>query len=214
MRVITDDVKFRQNVEASFSMITNKNKRKNIEVGIYNFSIKEAGNKNLIKKWNNKLFVEIYINRWRSLYINFNNNKKLINKINRGKITTDAIANYTHQELNPDLWKQLIADKIERDKNKYDKRINLSSEFYCHKCKNNNCSYYQLQTRSADEPTTIFVIKLTSWNFKKSQIVWKLRSLLQTMLLRLTKSNFIGLEIFLHPIASLITQRLEELAVL
>ena len=157
MRVITDDAKFRQNVEASFSMITNKNKRKNIEVGIYNFSIKEAGNKNLIKKWNNKLFVEIYVNRWRSLYINFNNNKKLINKINRGKITTDAIANYTHQELNPDLWKQLIADKIERDKNKYDKKINLSSEFYCHKCKNNNCSYYQLQTRSADEPMTTFV---------------------------------------------------------
>ena len=56
-----------------------------------------------------------------------------------------------------DLWKQLIADKIERDKNKYDKKINLSSEFYCHKCKNNNCSYYQLQTRSADEPMTTFV---------------------------------------------------------
>ena len=33
------------------------------------------------------------------------------------------------------------------------------------------------------------------------------------MLLRLTKSNSIGLEIFLHPIALLITQRLEGLAV-
>ena len=27
----------------------------------------------------------------------------------------------------------------------------------CNKCKSNNCSYYQLQTRSADEPMTTFV---------------------------------------------------------
>lgn len=157
MRVITDSVKFRSNVVHTFHMIKNVNKRKNIEVGIYNFTIKEATNKSLIKKWNNKLFVEIYMNRWRSLFTNFKNNKKLVNGVNRGKISTDAIANYTHQELNPDLWKQLIEDKIERDKNKYDKKLNLSSEFYCNKCKNNNCSYYQLQTRSADEPMTTFV---------------------------------------------------------
>jgi DNA-directed RNA polymerase subunit M/transcription elongation factor TFIIS len=157
MRVITDDVKFRKQVEDSFSMITNDTKRKNIEKGIYNYTVKEANNKNLIKKWNNKLFVLIYINRWRSLYINFNNNTKLINKINRGKIKIESLANLTHQELNPELWKTIIQDKIERDKNKYDKTLNLSSEFYCHKCKNNNCSYYQLQTRSADEPMTTFV---------------------------------------------------------
>tara|TARA_Y100000389_G_scaffold199897_1_gene239217 strand:+ start:625 stop:1131 length:507 start_codon:yes stop_codon:yes gene_type:complete len=157
MRVITDDVKFRKQVEDSFSMITNDTKRKNIEKGIYNYTVKEANNKNLIKKWNNKLFVLIYMNRWRSLYINFNNNTKLINKINRGKIKTESLANLTHQEMNPELWKTIIQDKIERDKNKYDKTLNLSSEFYCHKCKNNNCSYYQLQTRSADEPMTTFV---------------------------------------------------------
>lgn len=157
MRVITDDVKFRKKVEDSFCMITNNTKRKNIEKGIYNYTVKEANNKNLIKKWNNKLFVLIYINRWRSLYINFSNNTKLINKINRGKIKTESLANLTHQEMNPELWKTIIQDKIERDKNKYDKTLNLSSEFYCHKCKNNNCSYYQLQTRSADEPMTTFV---------------------------------------------------------
>ena len=49
MRVITDDVKFRKQVEDSFSMITNDTKRKNIEKGIYNYTVKEANNKNLIK---------------------------------------------------------------------------------------------------------------------------------------------------------------------
>ena len=50
MRVITDSVKFRSNVVHTFHMIKNVNKRKNIEVGIYNFTIKEATNKSLIKK--------------------------------------------------------------------------------------------------------------------------------------------------------------------
>lgn len=157
MRTITDDIKFRKSVNDTFSMILGDKQRINIEKGIYNYAIKEANSKQLIKKWNNKLFVQIYINRWRTLYINFKNNEELVEKINNGSISTSLIANYTHQELNPDLWKQLIMDKIERDKNKYDKTINLSSEFYCNKCKNNNCSYYQLQTRSADEPMTTFV---------------------------------------------------------
>ena len=29
--------------------------------------------------------------------------------------------------------------------------------FRCHKCKKRECTYYQLQTRSADEPMTTFV---------------------------------------------------------
>ena len=33
----------------------------------------------------------------------------------------------------------------------------VSSEFTCRKCKSNDCSYYQMQTRSADEPMTTFI---------------------------------------------------------
>jgi len=29
--------------------------------------------------------------------------------------------------------------------------------FRCGKCKKNNCTYFQMQTRSADEPMTTFV---------------------------------------------------------
>ena len=29
--------------------------------------------------------------------------------------------------------------------------------FTCRQCKSNKCSYYQMQTRSADEPMTTFV---------------------------------------------------------
>ncbi|CAD7935796.1 unnamed protein product [Amoebophrya sp. A120] len=40
----------------------------------------------------------------------------------------------------------------------YDKkRMKISSTFTCNKCNTNRCTYYQLQTRSSDEPMTTFV---------------------------------------------------------
>ena len=45
-----------------------------------------------------------------------------------------------------------------RDKSKYE--INLEAateEFTCYRCGKNKCTYYELQTRSADEPMTTFV---------------------------------------------------------
>ena len=41
---------------------------------------------------------------------------------------------------------------------KFSPKIEASTDdFTCHKCKSKKCSYYQLQTRSADEPMTTFV---------------------------------------------------------
>ena len=57
----------------------------------------------------------------------------------------------------PEQWTQLIQEKMERDKNKYDRKTNITSDFKCGKCKSNECTYYQMQTRSADEPMTTFV---------------------------------------------------------
>lgn len=42
--------------------------------------------------------------------------------------------------------------------------IAMSDEFKCGKCKQRNCSYYQQQTRGADEPMTTFVTCLTCNN--------------------------------------------------
>ena len=64
----------------------------------------------------------------------------------------------THQELNPEHWKEYIDKKIKRDASKYNMNIEASTDmFTCKKCKSKKCTYYELQTRSADEPMTIFV---------------------------------------------------------
>jgi transcription elongation factor S-II len=37
------------------------------------------------------------------------------------------------------------------------KPVATTNEFRCGKCKKRECTYYQMQTRSADEPLTTFV---------------------------------------------------------
>ena len=64
----------------------------------------------------------------------------------------------THQEMNPEKWDAHIQAKMKRDKNKYDTTIVASTDtFKCRKCHSNKCTYYQAQTKSADEPMTTFV---------------------------------------------------------
>lgn len=157
MRIITEPDAFRRDVTNSFTMITKDTLRKNVEIGIYKFAIQEATNKKVIRKWNNPLFVILYIDRWRSIYLNLTNYHTLALALNDGSISIQDFTKYTHQEMCPTKWAHLIKTKMERDKNKYSKATNLSSEFKCNKCKSNNCTYYQMQTRSADEPMTTFV---------------------------------------------------------
>ena len=63
--------------------------------------------------------------------------------------------NYLPQILNPGQWKDNI-QKI----NDYEKMQNsfaVTNDFKCGKCKKRECVFFQLQTRSSDEPMTTFV---------------------------------------------------------
>ena len=162
MYTVTDTVHFRSKVAESFNIFfgTHKKIPKNIEVGIYLYTLKECDRRKVIKKWNNNLFVTLYVDRWRSLYINLNVNKQLVEEFinNHDKEKWKSfILNCTHYDMCPNKWSKLINKKIERDNNKYSNDFIANSEFTCGKCKSNKCTHYQLQTRSSDEPMTTFV---------------------------------------------------------
>lgn len=131
---------------------------KNLEKGIYNWSIKEASTRKIIKKWDNPYFVQIYTDKFRSIYLNVNNHAELLEQVTSNAIKPHTIAFMTHQELNPAKWDKLIQAKIKRDKNKYETNMEAATDtFKCKKCHSTKCTYYQMQTRSADEPMTTFV---------------------------------------------------------
>ena len=129
----------------------------NIEKGVYNWTIQHAAKNNIVKKWSNPFFVTLYIDRLRSVYHNLKK-PSVAALVVQQTITAKDFAFLTHQEICPEKWKQLIEDKKVRDKQKYEPNIEASTDnFTCNKCKSKKCTYYQLQTRSADEPMTTFV---------------------------------------------------------
>lgn len=170
MKEIKEPVEFRKNITnklmerlKTVDMMSNDYERlaSNLEKGIYNSSIADADKKNIVKKWDNEYFIHIYIDKLRSVYTNLDS-EYLIESVNTKKIKIHEIAFMSHQEMRPDKWKKLIDDKKIRDENKYTPKIEASTDnFTCWKCKSKKCTYYQLQTRAADEPMTTFVTCLS-----------------------------------------------------
>ena len=162
--IIENPEKFRSNVliklKENFGTLINDENESfyiNLEKGIYNYAIKEANSKKIIKKWDNIYFAQLYIDRLRSIFMNLKN-PLFQELIKTDELTPQTIAFMTHQEMNPERWHVLINNKMIRDASKYVTNIAASTDMYtCKKCKSKKCTYYELQTRSADEPATIFV---------------------------------------------------------
>lgn len=53
--------------------------------------------------------------------------------------------------------REKVHEKMTRDAMPYNKQEASTDMFRCGKCKERKCNYYQMQTRSADEPLTTFV---------------------------------------------------------
>ena len=129
----------------------------NIEKGIFNYAIRECNFRKLVKKWENPPFTQIYIDRTRMVFNNINNDT-VKDGLCSGDILPQSVAFMTHQEIQPDKWNPLIEKKTKRDASKCDKKVGASTAmFTCSRCQSKNCTYYEMQTRSADEPATIFI---------------------------------------------------------
>ena len=146
-----------------FSIVKDPKISKRIERGIYNFSLEKAEKNKIVKTWDNKLFKQIYVDKCRSIYTNLNsdnyiNNKRLLNRLLDKEFKARDLAFMTPQYTFPEKWKNLIDLKYKRDKVLYETKPEaMTDQFKCSRCKKRKCSYFELQTRSADEPMTVFI---------------------------------------------------------
>lgn len=136
-----------------------------LEKGIYNWCIDFSEEKNVIKSWSDKRFVSIYLNKCRQLlsYLSEKNHdndnrENLIKQLNSGSLDPVKFASIRPYELVPNKY----AEFIEFTNKKFDTIMNhkqtaKTDQFKCGKCKKRECSYYELQVRSADESMTVFV---------------------------------------------------------
>jgi DNA-directed RNA polymerase subunit M/transcription elongation factor TFIIS len=129
----------------------------------YNYCITIAKEKNIYRDWNNSIFKNLYMQKIMSIYLNINKksylkNKSFHSRIMDGKIELQKISSMSNYDIFPDNWKDIIEKKCKQDKLKYElKPEAMSTLFKCRKCGSRETSYYEVQTRSADEPMTQFV---------------------------------------------------------
>ena len=84
-------------------------------------------------------------------------NKNLIKRLKKKEFPVENIAFMTPSELFPEHWKELIRKRELHQEFMYSKKVESYSTLYeCGRCHKKKVSYYQLQTRSADEPMTTF----------------------------------------------------------
>ena len=141
-----------------------------IEQSIYNYTIDIAKERNIQRKWINPIFLNLYQSKVISIYSNLKKdsyiqNNQLLDNILKGKIKPEEIGRLSVYDIFPDNWKELLNIKSKRDKIKYElKPEAMTNLFKCHKCGSRETSYYEVQTRSADEPMTTFVTCLNCGN--------------------------------------------------
>jgi DNA-directed RNA polymerase subunit M/transcription elongation factor TFIIS len=126
--------------------------------------------------WTNRIFWNMYLGRAMTLYENLKgtngyvqNTEHLLERIRSGELDLKTVAEMSPIDLCPSRWKDAIDKMLAIDKKLYSKEKNASIIMWCSACKKKtNCDYYQLQTRSADEPMTTFVTCLECdkrWKF-------------------------------------------------
>jgi transcription elongation factor S-II len=134
-----------------------------IEKGIYNKTIKFADEKNIIKKWENTIFTQMYKQFAIQVFTNLSKeayvkNVRLFDRLISGEFHPYELATMDAQYLFPEHWKPFIDEKSKRDRVLFEINKEMATDEYkCSRCQKRECSFYQLQTRSADEPMTTFV---------------------------------------------------------
>jgi DNA-directed RNA polymerase subunit M/transcription elongation factor TFIIS len=170
---VTMEVDYRKEylstIETHLSQLS-ESERTDLEIGVFIWSLEEADRRSMVKSWDNKLFAVVYTNKALSVLRNLDpksniGNPRLLKRLQDKEFLPHDVAFMQPWELYPEKWEQILDI---RNKRKFDfhnsKQTAKTDKFRCGKCKKRECSYYELQIRSADESSTIFVSCLNCGN--------------------------------------------------
>ena len=177
MFVVHQPVTFRARVKEQLTALSSENPTgqltpdklavlgKNLEIGIFNYAVTEATKKQISMQWSNPFFVIIYTERLRTVDYNLATEPDLCKAVLLLQIKAHEIAFMTHQMMAPGKWQPYLDECRLREAQQLAPKLVANTDSYtCRRCKSKECSYYQLQTRSADEAMTTFVVCITCSN--------------------------------------------------
>lgn len=137
---------------------------KNLEIVLWNHTIRTCQAKHVPVQWDDSFgvtFRELYTQKAIGLCLyNLKTNTALRNQVVSGEIPLKKFITMTPYEMDPERWAPVFeraAYKALRKQLTVDVDSAPDGAFTCSKCKSKKTTFYEMQTRSADEPMTCFV---------------------------------------------------------
>lgn len=134
-----------------------------LEKHMYLHSLQMAEKVDIRKSWKNVGFQTHYISICRRVIGNFSpntyiKNKGVMERYKNNELTLEQIVNQNYYELFPEHWQVMVDRQAKKEKIQLEGDFSRATDrWLCMGCKQRKCTYYELQTRSADEPMTIFI---------------------------------------------------------
>ncbi len=135
---------------------------KNMELCTWNWAFRRSSELGDVPATNNRYHVGRYKQKFLSMIYNLKKSPNLKDKILKGELKTSAAINLSPQGLWPDGPHAKMTEKIADIEMKKLHAANYMHDkdykglFRCGKCRGYKTTFYQMQTRSADEPMTVF----------------------------------------------------------
>jgi transcription elongation factor S-II len=134
-----------------------------LEKAIFEASHHYAQEHYIARNWKSDSFSEVYRQRMMSILSNLHpespvQNTRLLRRVQEGEFTLASLATMTAYEMFPEKWFALKDKLLQREQKILEgNKSRATDQFKCRRCQKRECTYYELQTRSADEPMTIFI---------------------------------------------------------
>jgi DNA-directed RNA polymerase subunit M/transcription elongation factor TFIIS len=134
-----------------------------LERGIFNAAMNEAAEKGVRRHWENPDFTEIYKLVARRTVANLDpaayvGNTRLLARLREGEFKPHDVPFMKAGQLFPENWQALAMEQLKRETAALEGSKEEGCDmFKCRRCGKSRTRYFEMQTRSADEPMTIFI---------------------------------------------------------
>jgi DNA-directed RNA polymerase subunit M/transcription elongation factor TFIIS len=144
-----------------------------LELSIFQSALLDADIKYVVKHFDNSLFQICYKNATRRILSNLDptnyvGNTHLLTKLQQGDLEIEHLGTMSCVDYSPGLYTTIRDRMLLREQQQLEGNKAMATDmFKCGRCHKREATFYELQTRSADEPMTKFITCVNCGNHWK-----------------------------------------------
>jgi DNA-directed RNA polymerase subunit M/transcription elongation factor TFIIS len=143
------------------TLVDDETLARQLEAMTWNATVTHCKDHHIPLYWDNPVVPWWYTHKVLSVSYNLKTNDTLRDRVKTGSLGVRAFFAMKPWEMKPELWEKAFeaAARKELRRSEYhpDPETMPDGAFTCGKCKSKKTTFYMMQLRSADEPSTVFV---------------------------------------------------------